>query len=570
MSVIDELLISVGLDAQDFAKGVEAVRGKLEAFAGTAKDSFEEVGAASKASGAVSALSFDRAGERVQLLGEASKEAADAISDSFKGVAPVIELVRSKLGLLAATFGLVAGGAEAFSNYVDKSDSLSKLSMQLGLSVRELDAFGKAAEAAGGSAESMFASMQAYYQQTGRPAEEVFQLASKVEGMSRGAAQRFLQAQGVALDAIPIFLQGQETLDALMAKYRRTAFTAQDAKNARAFKVAWMDFKIAAQDVGNVFVRLVLPGVTKLLDGFSSLVGIIRENLRVFVLLAAGFGLVFGIKNLNAIKNAIAAIRTFGLAVKMAALPVTAVVAAVATLALTIDDLMGFAQGADSLMERMLRKMGVGSKDIEELRESIRSLGEGFSRLWDKIKPLLGDALTLVFKAVAGAIVGLVAIINGLIIGFNALWKTAKKVGSDIADVFIAIPDAIIEALQTAWQTLTGWFNNAADLVKEKIGKPIKDLAGGISNFFGFGDDEEESKEKAASTREREVVVVKQAAYKAASSNVVTNANMNVVNNIQTRDNPQAISRAIGNTITGGFNRQASLIGQSMGGVNQK
>lgn len=570
MSVIDELLISVGLDAQDFAKGVEAVRGKLEAFAGTAKDSFEEVGAASKASGAISALSFDRAGERVQLLGEASKEAADAISDSFKGVAPVIELVRSKLGLLAATFGLVAGGAEAFSNYVDKSDSLSKLSMQLGLSVRELDAFGKAAEAAGGSAESMFASMQAYYQQTGRPAEEVFQLASKVEGMSRGAAQRFLQAQGVALDAIPIFLQGQKTLDALMAKYRRTAFTAQDAKNARAFKVAWMDFKIAAQDVGNVFVRLVLPGVTKLLDGFSSLVGIIRENLRVFVLLAAGFGLVFGIKNLNAIKNAIAAIRTFGLAVKMAALPVTAVVAAVATLALTIDDLMGFAQGADSLMERMLRKMGVGSKDIEELRESLRSLGEGFSWLWDKIKPLLGDALTLVFKAVAGAIVGLVAIINGLIIGFNALWKTAKKVGSDIADVFKAIPDAIIEALQAAWQTLTGWFNNAADLVKEKVGKPIKDLAGGISNFFGFGDDKEEAKEKAASTREREVVVVKQAAYKAASPNVVTNANMNVVNNIQTRDNPQAISRAIGNTVTGGFNRQASLIGQSMGGVNQK
>lgn len=570
MSVIDELLISVGLDAQDFAKGVEAVRGKLEAFAGTAKDSFEEVGAASKASGAISALSFDRAGERVQLLGEASKEAADAISDSFKGVAPVIELVRSKLGLLAATFGLVAGGAEAFSNYVDKSDSLSKLSMQLGLSVRELDAFGKAAEAAGGSAESMFASMQAYYQQTGRPAEEVFQLASKVEGMSRGAAQRFLQAQGVALDAIPIFLQGQKTLDALMAKYRRTAFTAQDAKNARAFKVAWMDFKIAAQDVGNVFVRLVLPGVTKLLDGFSSLVGIIRENLRVFVLLAAGFGLVFGIKNLNAIKNAIAAIRTFGLAVKMAALPVTAVVAAVATLALTIDDLMGFAQGADSLMERMLRKMGVGSKDIEELRESLRSLGEGFSWLWDKIKPLLGDALTLVFKAVAGAIVGLVAIINGLIIGFNALWNSAKKVGKDIADVFVAIPDAIVDALKTAWQTLTGWFDKAAGLVKDKIGKPIKDLVGGIGNFLGFGDDDEEEKEKTATTREREVVVVKQAAYKAASSNVVTNANMNVVNNIQTRDNPQAISRAIGNTVAGGFDRQVSLIGQSMTGTVQK
>ena len=112
MSVIDELLISIGLDAKEFAKGVDAVRGKVENFATKAKEQFESVGTESKDSGAVSALSFSRAGERVQKLGEASKEAGAAISDSSKGAAPAIELVRSKLGLLAATFGLVAGGAE--------------------------------------------------------------------------------------------------------------------------------------------------------------------------------------------------------------------------------------------------------------------------------------------------------------------------------------------------------------------------------------------------------------------------------------------------------------------------
>lgn len=571
MSVIDELLISIGLDAKEFAKGVDAVRGKVENFATKAKEQFESVGTESKDSGAVSALSFSRAGERVQKLGEASKEAAAAISDSFKGAAPAIELVRSKLGLLAATFGLVAGGAQTFSNYVDKSESLARLSTQLGVSVRELDAFGKAAEAAGGSAESIFASMKAYYQQSGRPAEEVFQLASKVEGMSRGAAQRFLQAQGVALDAIPIFLQGQKALDALMAKYRKTAFTAQDSRNARAFKAAWMDFKIAAQDVGNVFVRLVLPGVTKVLDGLSGLVGIIRENTRAFALLAVGFGLVFGLKNLNAIKNAILAVRTFGVAVNMAALPVTAIAAGVAALVLAIDDLIGFAQGADSLLERMLKTMGAGAADIEELRESLKTLGEGFTWLWDKVKPLLGGALTLVFKAVTVVIVGLVAAINGVVIGFNTLWQTAKKVGKGIASVFTAIPDAIIEALKTAWQTLTGWFDDAADLIKKKIGEPIKGLFGGIGKFLGFsGDKADEEKKQPTSTREREIVVVKQAAYKAAAPNVVTNASMNVVNNIETRDNAQAISRAIGATVTGGFNRQAELIGQSTRGVNLK
>jgi hypothetical protein len=572
MSVIDELLISIGLDAKEFAKGVDAVRGKVESFATKAKEQFEAVGTESKDSGAVSALSFSRAGERVKKLGEASKKAASAISDSFNGAAPAIELVRSKLGLLAATFGLVAGGAETFGNYVDKSESLARLSTQLGVSVRELDAFGKAAEAAGGSAESIFASMKTYFQQTGRPAEEVFQLASKVEGMSRGAAQRFLQAQGVALDAIPIFLQGQKALDALMAKYRKTAFTAQDSRNARAFKVAWMDFKIAAQDIGNVFVRLVLPGVTRLLDGLSALVGIIRENARAFALLAVGFGLVFGRKNLNAIKKAILAVRAFGMAVKIAALPVTVIAAGVAALVLAIDDLIGFAQGTDSLFERMLKKMGAGAADIEEFRESLKTLGEGFSWLWDKVKPLLGDALTLVFKAVSVVIVGLVAAINGVVIGFITLWRTAKKIGKEIASVFTAIPDTIIEALKTAWQTLKGWFDNAADLIKKKIGEPIKGLFGGIGKFLGFSGDkaEEEKKDQPTSTREREIVVVKQAAYKAAAPNVVTNASMNVVNNIETRDNAQAISRAIGATVTGGFNRQAELIGQSTRGVNLK
>lgn len=568
MSVIDELLISIGLDAKEFSKGVDAVRGKVENFATTAKEQFEAVGTQAKDTGAVSALSFSRAGERVQKLGEASKEAASAISDSFKGAAPVIELVRSKLGLLGAAFGLVAGGAQTFSNYIDKSESLGNLSTQLGVSVRELDAFGKAAEAAGGSAESIFASMKTYFEQTGRPAEEVFQLASKVEGMSRGAAQRFLQAQGVALDAVPIFLQGQKALDGLMAKYRKTAFTAQDSRNARAFKVAWMDFKIAAQDVGNVFVRLVLPGVTKVLDGLSGLVGIIRENARAFALLAVGFGLVFGLKNLNAIKNAILAVRAFGVAVKMAALPVTVIAAGVAALVLAIDDLMGFAQGADSLLERMLKKMGASAADIEELRESLKTLGEGFTWLWDKVKPLLGGALTLVFKAVSVVIVGLVGAINGVIIGFNTLWRTAKKIGKIIASVFTAIPDSIIEALKTAWQTLTGWFDDAADLIKKKIGEPIKGLFGGIGKFLGFSD--EEKKDKPTSTRERETVVVKQAAYKAAAPNVVTNASMNVVNNIETRDNAQAISGAIGATVAGGFNRQAELIGQSTRGVNLK
>ena len=47
----------------------------------------------------------------------------------------------------------------------------------------------------------------------------------------------------------PFFSTGRKAADALVAKYRKTAFTTQDAKNAQAFKTAWLDFKVAAQDV---------------------------------------------------------------------------------------------------------------------------------------------------------------------------------------------------------------------------------------------------------------------------------------------------------------------------------
>lgn len=595
MSIIDELLISVGLDAQDFAQGIDNVRSKIAGFAGKAKESFEGVGEAATQSGAVSALSFDRSSERVAQLGEASKEAASAIENSFQSIGPVIEAIRSRVGMLAATFGLVAGGVETFQNYIEKSDALGNLSTQLGIDVKELDAFGKAAEAAGGSAESMFASMQAYYEQTGRPAEEVFQLASKVEGMSRGAAQRFLQAQGVATDAIPIFLQGQKALDDLMNKYRKTAFTAQDAKNARAFKVAWMDFRTSAQAVGNTLVRIVLPPLTKLIDFFSELVNFIGENTRAFALLGIGFAAVFAAKNISAIKEAIAAVKAFGVAVKMAALPVTAIVAGVVAFAVALDDLIGFATGADSMLERMLKSFGQTDEQIESLRNSLQAIGKAFGWLWDTVKPLLSGALSFVFKAMTVAILAVVAAVEYLLTFFQALWNTGKKMGKDIAeaiesawqsikdlagevanfgsslaDLFKGIPDAIIGALDAAWQFVVDWFDGWSDLIAKKVAEPIKGFFKGIGKFFNFGGDDESAESNPSNLRERETVVVKQAGYKAVSPTVTTNASMNVVNNIQTRDNPQAIGRAVESSVSGGFNRQAALIGQSMSGTNLK
>ena len=594
---IEEFLIAIGLDASDLSNGLDNVRNQVANLVGSVSDDIKRAGEEGSKAGAVSALSFDRGAERIRLLGKASKETASAIASSFRGLGPVVDSFRSRLFDLVSTFALITGSVQAFSSYIEQSDSLGKLSMYLGISVKELDAFGKAAEAAGGSAESMFASMRSYYEQTGRPAKEVFQLASKVEGMSRAAAQRYLQAQGVATDAIPIFLKGQKALDDLMNKYRQTAFTAQDAKTARAFKVAWMDFKASAQSAGNVLARIVVPMLTKLLDGLTRLIRIIDDNRRAFSMLAVAFWLVFGIKSIKAVKQAIVAIRMFGTSLKLALLPLTALIAGVAGLALAIDDLLGFAEGADSLFERILRNFGMSNEEIESLRYSFNKLGEAFGKAWDFIKPYLGSALTVVFKGLAIAITTVVSLITGLIAGIVTVWNKAKDLkqsfddlcqgaidwlndldatigawGESIGELFTGIPDAISSALSSAWDSVVAWFARWPELIAKSIGEPIKEWFSGIGNFFSFGSDDDDDKPQPTNEggREKESVASQRAAYQANSPTVTTNANMNVVNNITTKDSPVAIARAVEGSVGSGFNRQAALIGQSMGGVNLK
>lgn len=618
-NLIDEFLIAIGLDAESLQKGLTQVSAEVDKTLKDADAGLSKVGEAGSAAGSAAAMALDKGAAAAADIGAAAQDAAGKIEDSFGGLRSVFDMVREKLGAIAGTFALITGGAEAFNNYIEQSDALSKLSTQLGVSVEELDAFGKAAEAAGGSAESVFASMQAYFEQTGRPAEEVFQLASKVEGMSRGAAQRFLQAQGIAADAVPIFVNGQKALDDLMAKYRKTAFTTQDAKTARAFKVAWMDFKTAAQDVGNVFVRGVAPALTKVLDLLTAFISFIRDNVRVFALMAAGMALVFGAKNIDQIREAVKAVKAFGLALKASALPVIALGAAIAALALTIDDLIGFAEGADSLFGRMLKNFGMTDEEIESLRESIKSIIDAFGGLWDAVKPFLGGVLTGIFKGLAnvfGIIVGALALLVAGIAkaigfckrlydafpsaeemadGFAKLkdyislalddawaaieswfseWGAAieKNVKEPLLSAFDGIGDALSSAFDSAWSMVTVWFGKWKDLIFESIASPIKDAFSGIGNFFGFGDDEEK---KAAPSiipdqRARERVAANVGLMQASHPVSNTNTVMNLTNNITTRDNPKAIASAVGGTVSPAFTRASSLMGHAVSGTNLK
>lgn len=625
---VEEFAIAVGLDAKELSEGLQEAKKEVEGALQSAKQGLSEVGDASAAASAASASGVSKVADGLDDVGKASQKAAQEVKTGFGGLGSIFDGLKGKIAEVVGVLGLMAGGVQAFSNYVDQSDALGKLSQQLGISVDDLDAWAKANEAAGGSAEALFDSLKAYYDQTGRPAEEFFKLGEKIEGMTRRQAQAYLRAQGVAYDAIPVFLEGQKAADKLVDKYRKTAFTSQDAKNARAFKVAWMDFKSSAQDVGNTLIRGVMPAVKGVVEMLTGLIRIVRENIRVFALLGAGLLVVFGAKQLKSIKDVVGAVKAFGLALKTSFLPVAAIAAGVAALALAIDDLIGFAEGADSAFERLLRQFGMTDDEIESVREAVSGFIDGCKELWEALKPLVGDAVKLAFKGIAVVLGVVAAAVVAVIAGITSLWQWVKdlKKGFDdfcenakaylddldakmgalgetigkalsdawasvqnwftgwvdlidknivepLGNAFSGMKDAMSAALDATWEAVTGWFAKWKDLIVDYVAEPIKSAIKGVGKFFGFGDDDESEGEQGsivADPRARERVAARVGLMGAQGSTYSTQATVNLTNNFTGYQNPQAIANRVGSTVTLGANRTADLIGQSTRGWNAK
>lgn len=597
---LSELVVEMSLDTDDFLNGIDTALRNVQKVGEQIRGSMSEASAAVEAGAAGASEAVKEVSSAVADAGKKSSDAADETEKSFGRLPSVFENVRTHIvSMFGALSGAVAA-AKLFDNYVSKADGLNSLSRKIGMSVETIDAWSKANEAAGGTAEALQASLASFYQKTGRPATEFLKLGEKIEGMSRLQAQRFLEAQGVALDAIPVFLNGQKAADELVAKYRKTAFTTQDAKNASAFKTAWLDFKIAAQDVGNVFLRALVPVLTKVLDALSGGVSIVRDNIRFFTMLGAAIAGAFAARSIRSIQAATAAVRAFMTTTALAAKPLIALAAVVATVALALDDLITFAKGGDSALERVLKNGKVSAETIDELRSAFQAVGKAFSDAWDAVAPFVGDALkaalkvvsfivggiAVAFGLVAAAITKVVLLISDLIDWFGDLgdkagsWlgeidEKAERLGKTVGEWIASIPNAIADAFAGATDAVGDFFGSWFEIFQEKVIAPItgalkgalggiNDAWSGVKSFFGFGDGDGSD---GATPAAREVVVSQ---GKFAPPQITSSSNLYMTNNISTRDDPTAIGSSVGRFAYAGAQRSNGAFFQAMRGVRLK
>lgn len=571
-NAIEELVISLGLDVAKMQEGLQAAQSKLSELGKIAANAAEAVaqGVSGEASQAVAAA--HDVSVALTDTGNRGKDAADKIAGAFGGLPRVLNMVRGNLVSVLSAIGASFLSAKGFSEYLKTANGFESLSRKTGIAIEELDAWSRANEAAGGSAEALQSTLESFYKKTGRPATEFFKLGEKIAGMSQLQATRFLEAQGVALDAVPVFLKGQAEAEKLVAKYRQTAFTAEDAKLARAYKNAWGDFVRQAQAVGAVFFRAVLPAFTAVGRFLERLTRIVAENLRVFLIAGTALGIAFGAKHLADIKAMITAVKAFGVSLSTSLLPLTAIVAAVVATGLALDDMMTFAEGGDSMIERMMRSLGFGSEVIEEIRSSFQSLFGVVGKLWDALKPIFGNALTVALKGILGVVTAIVAGITGLIAGIVGLITYVDDLAEAVYD------------MMPSFEEMGAWFAKVGDWVKGLFSdwlksfisafiEPIKNLAeaaksgisglwNGAKNLLGLGDG------NAPPSAAQQNQLAAQSVNRSAT--ITNTSTMNQVVNVSTRDNPQAIGLAVGNAASGAAGSMNRGAMQAMSGVRLK
>ena len=516
-NIVDELVIAITADTADAVSNIKRVDTSLDKTEGTAK-------------------------RTAQGLGGAFKQMSASITAAFAGLVAVL-----------------ASAHKAFStvdDFVGQANGLERLSLKTGIATKELDAWSKAAESVGGSAEALQASLASFYAKTGRDASEFFKLGQKLEGMSNGQKRRYLQASGVDLDAVPLFLKRQSEIDAIVKKYRATALNQDDIRLARQYKTALFDLNESVRAIGNALARVLIPVFKVAIDGLRSMVEWVRENSRLLSIFGGVVATALGVKYLGAIKAALAVTKAFGLTLAKAALPITAIAAALGALAIALEDLVVFARGGDSAFGDFLKGF-LSADEIENVRNAFASVGDALSGVWDAVKPIVQGALPVFLKGVAIALAG-VAKFLVTIIGMVVRLATAitSLVGGAI-DAIVSKVQAVAGFFSSLFETISNGVSSVVGAVADsRLGK----IVGNIASFFGSDNQ-----------RASETVTAEQARYGGNSSTVNTQAQLTVNNNFgSTPSNPAAVGSAVGQSVNVAGNRFAGLVSQSASGINLK
>lgn len=377
-TIIDSLLVKLGLDSSEFAAGKNKVDKGL-------KDTGNEA---------------EKAGAKLKKTG---KDGAEGFNEVAKS---------------ATKFLAIIGGTVAIKRFVsdmiESNAALDRFSQNLNRSVSDISAWSNAAELAGGSAEGLQGTMdmlsksQTELQLTGqsslipyfsalgvsladaqgkaRPVNDLLlELADRFSRMDRTTANNMGRMMGIDQGTMQLLLKGRGEVELLIKRQKEYgAVSKQQAEEASRLKRAMVETRQSFETFGRELLSAATPALEKMFALFSDFGAWIQEN-KEFV-------------------QTFLTIIAVGLAgIAAATIPINLTVAAVLALAAAIaalyQDYQTWKRGGESLI------------DWGKWEPGMKKAGDAIKWLRD----MLGD---MVYRAIAAADV-LAAV-------FNRDWERAK------------------------------------------------------------------------------------------------------------------------------------------------
>lgn len=331
-----------------------------------------------------------------------AKASVESLDKNFAHVDKTGSVAAANLTALFSRLAVVTAGIFSFGSIVGKTreyaahaEALSDLSGTTGVAIEKLDAFEKAAESSGSSASTATDLIQATARAMGneadvlekagvsvrdaagnmRPTLDVMMdMSEAMKDMDPQQASAFMRNFRIMDPAmINMMRKGREGLDALIrSKERDGVLTKADAEAAIAYNDAQRALSETIRSAWDDVAAAVVPTLAKLTTALNEAFVFGKQHLDFFKILA---GLI-GITLLPAIYRMATAWTTAAVAQAAALAPALLLAAAIAGIALVIDDANNYLEGNASII-------GDLAKEYPELGAAVKSFVKWVQESWD-------------------------------------------------------------------------------------------------------------------------------------------------------------------------------------------
>lgn len=315
-------------------------------------------------------------------------------------------------GFVASATKMLAGFAVATklkdmtNSFIELGSSLNQFSQQTGISVESVQVLGKSLEFFGGNIETAKSSLlslnssieQAKWGQgalidvskkyglqlfntngTMKNSEQLLKsISNTMSRYSKPTQMEIGKALGLDDSLIALLQSGNKEIDNLFSKSNKGIMSEKDVKTMAQFKSTMIEIRQLLSNVGLVIMRYITPPLKAMVDGVRAFVDMVSQNKRIVIVALTAIGV--------ALTPIIASLAGMAIASAIAFAPFLMAVGVLTAIALIVEDIWGYFQGADSVTGELVKKFPALKAPLEMIRNIVIGIKDAFLFIVDTLK----------------------------------------------------------------------------------------------------------------------------------------------------------------------------------------